>query len=383
MGADNFLVSGQQAPVSELDEENLGAFLHFNLDDDNKSYTQQPRPSDRPGADYEENTDPVTGENDLLPSVLTVKGLEANGFDTLAKGKAIVTITGAIRGWKAQTKGSDKAIFNGTVSTREWDLSDIGQRIEFRAIAKELYVEGKEVNAAGTITFEFQRELKQEVGADGKPRPKAWESLGSDTVKYTPIAAIDGKQPLWNPISSWTSRSQYKDTAYGWPKLIDCEFSVLGPRDVSYNCWAWSIGRSDAWLGWTLPDETPEATAVVNGVTVRYVDIGQMWGGHFGPWTTVDFDKYYAAGGVEPYLPPPPYKYIPATNLDEADVLLYLKGTEITHGAKKHTPTQSGQGKWRMFESKLGKLETIEHTYDQLSGGSYGSVYRMYKKVPR
>ena len=210
-------------------------------------------------------------------------------------------------------------------------------------------------------------------------------------INYHSIAADDGKQPFWKkPMQVGTADgSTPRDTwKNAFPRLVDGEFSLLTAKpDESYNCWAWSCLRSDAWIGLPFDDYTDITSDVdvkkVNRRGVTYIDIGRMWGNHLGEWTVADFDIYYESAGVEPGQPLHDYKFIQTTSLDDAEILLYGNSTGVTHGARVHSPTQSGMGKWRMFESKCGPWELIEHTFDQLSGGNYGNVIKMYKRVPR
>lgn len=379
MGGDGFLITDQEAEVPEADEESMGAFVHFNMDDDNNSDTIRVRPSGTPkypGADFLETTDAVTGEDDLKTVKITTAGL---GAPTV--GKVKLSLSGDIKVWKSATKAAANALLDSTTTEIEWDLSVPTQSAECETVK---YVEGVAANSSGTLVVEYQRQ----IGG-------VWKSLGSDTIKFNSIAANDGLQPFVDPLiyddpnspdptnpqplNPTTSRPEFHSV---WPKLVDCEFSILGPIDKTFNCWAWSIGRTDAWCGAPLPPNTPRYKNEAEGVT--YFDIGQIWGGHNGVWTEADFDKYYAAAGIEPGQPLPHYKFVPTTDINEAEVLLYRSGTKITHGARLHLPTQSGMGKWRMFESKLGQVERIEHLFDQLEGGTiYGNVFRMYKRVPR
>jgi hypothetical protein len=60
--------------------------------------------------------------------------------------------------------------------------------------------------------------------------------------------------------------------------------------------------------------------------------------------------------------------------LEEADVMYYSG----FHGARKKDCT-CGAGKWRMFESKCGNAERIEHVHNQLNGSTYGEPVRYYR----
>ena len=372
MGTDGFLVTNQEAEVPEADEESVGAFVHFNIDDDNSSDTVGTRTAGLPkypGADVTDNTGTVSGEDDLKLAKIDIDGLSP-----LNKGKVVLSASGNIRVWKDATKGSGNIILSGTAPQKEWDLSNAAQLADFNAVKSQLYVEGKEANASGSLTVSFQRQLGG-----------TWQSMGTDVIKYGSVAANDGAQPFVSPTDGSHSRAEFKGA---WPNLVDCEYSVLGPRDVTFNCWAWSTQRTDAWVGAPFyTDTTIPADVTVNKIVrpngVTYIDIGRMWGGNLGPWTATDFDAYYAAAGMEPGQTLPNYKFVPTTSIDDAEILLYSIGADITHGARLHSPTQSGMGKWRMFESKCGQWERIEHLFDQLDGGDYGSVFRKYKRVPR
>jgi hypothetical protein len=47
------------------------------------------------------------------------------------------------------------------------------------------------------------------------------------------------------------------------------------------------------------------------------------------------------------------------------------------HGARR-TYCGCGEGRWLMYESKCGRMERIEHVWNQVSAG-YGAPGRYYK----
>lgn len=376
MGTDNYLVSGQTDTTPELDEEDPGVYVHLNLDDDNHSDASTSRISNKhPGADYNENV-ADSREDDLLPLKLSYSGL--------VSGKVSLSVSGLLRLWNKKAKGAANLVapyvknvagVDTTISQLYWNLDDSIERQNFNLVKDSLFVEGLGANENGSVTFTFAINVEPD-----KLKTPIWQPIGSDVLSYHSIAANDGDQPFNKAVTPDGSSNRGYFLA-SWPRLVNGEYSILAPATGSYNCWAWSTERPDAWIGRPLPIGVTKRNNSVTGVTE--IDIGQLWGGHTGAWTETDFDAYYEAAGREPGDPPLPYKFVDTKDINEAEILLYEDATGITHGARIHFPTKSGQGKWRMFESKLGRLEKIEHTFDQLDGGDYGGVFKMYKRMPR
>jgi hypothetical protein len=48
------------------------------------------------------------------------------------------------------------------------------------------------------------------------------------------------------------------------------------------------------------------------------------------------------------------------------------------HGARKSS-CSCGDGKWIMYESKMGNYVKIEHVWNQVNGTTYGSPTKFYK----
>lgn len=330
MGSDGYLVRAQTAECSELDKITPGVFIHYNLDDDN--HNQSSTITKHPGAD-EKDTTAESSEDDLLPLKIDVMGLPDGKLTLFTNYKILI--------WKDKEKGNTNKLF----TTKDWDLTQSDQKSDFDSVKDKLFVEGLGSNTDASISIAYAIKVD-----------KVSLQLPLTTINYHSIAADDGNQPYWKkPIESTPDDSTPRDDFHaGWPQLVDCEFSILNAKNPSYNCWAWSVQRSDAWIGSTLAAGTKTTKDPSTGIT--YIDIGQMWGGHVGPWTTADFDAYYQHAGVEPGKTPLGYSFVPTTNVDEAEILLYRNSAEITHGARKHSPTQGDMGKWRMFESKLADL---------------------------
>ncbi|MCS7253994.1 MAG: hypothetical protein RMK18_10280 [Armatimonadota bacterium] len=74
-------------------------------------------------------------------------------------------------------------------------------------------------------------------------------------------------------------------------KSARCEWSILKGADPSYNCIAWSIGRTDVWIISVLPDELDKQNdgeidkpGTVDGVwrdpvtKILYMDIDERYG---------------------------------------------------------------------------------------------------------
>jgi hypothetical protein len=179
-----------KSPILEDEEENPGAFVHFNLDNDNDSDNSDGAPK-HPGGDYiaNEKHNPVIGEDDLKRA----KIFFGRQFGRLPnEGKVVLRvklISGSrhMRVWKSPEKGAGNDVLV-TVREKGWDLSDPVQRQEFSQIKENLWIEGVEYNSKCWLEVEYK---KQEGGE--------WKVAGSDRVKYTFIAADCGVQPRTEP----------------------------------------------------------------------------------------------------------------------------------------------------------------------------------------
>jgi len=325
--------------LTESEEENPGAFIHFNLDNDNDSDNNDGAPK-HPGGDYiaNETHGPVIGEDDLKRA----KIFFGRQLGRLPKeGKVVLRvrlISGSrhMRVWKSPEKGAGNDVLV-TVQEKGWDLSDPIQRQAFEQIKENLWIEGIEYNSKCWLEVEYK---KQEGGQ--------WKVVGSDRVKYTFIAADCGNQPR-------TDNGQRNRIEGLFPRLVRCEWSITAPANPQYNCIAWSVGITDRWIWWEVDSD---------------------FGDRDGKLESTDFDAFYQHFG-----------YTLTTNINDAEILLYKSPSQansnnpegITHAARKKDCI-CGLGRWIMFESKCGLAERIEHRREQLSNGVYGVPFRYYKK---
>lgn len=233
--------NGAGETIEEAEELAPGAYIHFNIDNDDESGGGT---SKYPGGDFLQD-DTVTGEDDLkqLACALTPSGLTA-GRVVLARA------SGDIQVWKNAQKGSNQAIFTDPddLLTKTWDLANPTQRADFNAVKNALWVEGTDVNTTALT-------LSLKMGN---------RTLHKDTVNYKPIAATCGDQP------SVELRADFK---IGWPELVDCEYSITGPATSAYNCYAWSVDATSPFMD--------------------YAYLVVWYGDHMPPLTMADIDDFY------------------------------------------------------------------------------------------
>ncbi len=179
----NLTVVGVNLKATDLDgnvvsnqyEEDPGAFLHFNIDNDNDSDNSvPPSPSTKlPGADYSETTNPVTNEDD-------VKSLEMSLLPSLDFGQVVLSNPSTAKIWKSPTKGSSNLVLAGSES-KTWDLSVEEERNDFLDLCSTLYVEGMNIGSGDVVLiYEY---------------PVVGNDIHSDKVCYDFIAAYCGDQP--------------------------------------------------------------------------------------------------------------------------------------------------------------------------------------------
>lgn len=307
--------------VSQLEEENPGAFVHYNVDNDNSSDNSQGAPK-HPGGDYLEEG-PITGEDDLLPVTMAFAPDLHEGVVTLARSDS------SVRVWKSAQKGAGNEVLVDQ-NTKDWDLADSQQRAEFVALWNSLYVEGADGGVGGLALFYF---------------PPGGAQAINDLIVYRFIAADCGNQPR-------TDNGQRQRFEVPFP-LVRCEWSCTAPPSGVYNCIAWSVDETGVWYN-KLYHNPP-------------VDIGidKAFGNDDGEFELSDMNAFYLdRKGWTPS----------AQGAADAQAIYYSG----FHAARKRI-CACGGGQWLMFESKCGEGERIEHVWDQLSGGPYGSPVRFYK----
>jgi len=321
--------------VPEETEETEGAYIHFNCDNDDESLGGTAK---YPGGDFLQ-TGPIPREDDLKSIRVSFVG------EVPTTGELVLRRTSsAVQVWGSPRKGQESSILTGD-SYREseegngrktWNLSVDAER---RLLEKplELYVEGREpTSSAISISFE--------VGGC---------AFSVDTVRYTAFAATCGDQP---------TIEQRRLTSRNFPNLVHCEWSVTGPADSSYNCIAWSV-------------DEPHAVYLI-----RDIDIG--FGSNFGTFEDSDMDSFYRSKK----------RWNPvASDQSDAEAIFFSFSSSWTYDPLTRPPGPGfhaarrkycgcGAGKLYLFESKLGvEGYRIEHVWNQIEGGPYGSLYRFYK----
>ena len=131
-----------------------------------------------------------------------------------------------------------------------------------------------------------------------------------------------------------------------FPNLKKGDYCVTAPATPKYNCFAWSVGVTSAWMDKSVDTDHGNKNGVLE---------------------FSDFDSMYAKAGLKPVIGKTPSK---------AEVVLYGKNGKPTHAARK-TGTKCGD-----WESKLGMNVRISHYPQQIAGGPvYGDIDRYY--VPK
>jgi hypothetical protein len=402
--------------VADSDEENPGpgAFVHFNLDNDDESDDSVGAPK-HPGGDYLQTTDPVAGENDL-------KALTMSMEPSLSEGDVVLSIPSSASIWKDDEKGSSNLVLAS--GSKTWDLSNSGQRDDFLSLCSgSLYVEGIDLGT-GNIVLKYEYPSGNEIT--------------SDTVKYTFIAADCGDQPkIVETICDYPETIQIyrREIIESWG-VKPCEYSITDnivlctnpyhEHDSTYegkafpsgyNCIAWSVDEDwrryekvhiqdyvaeqdsrypkDDWY-----DGDPEPFEDLNGDGMYdpaewYYDENQN--GHYDegedysdrngngqydeaePYTEVVQDGKYTWSDIDLF-----YKFkkdwilIDDSSLTDEEKAAQAEAMYYPsyHGARRRS-CGCGAGRWIMFESKCGSLEKIEHRWDHLT--NYGYPSRFYK----
>lgn len=312
------------AMVHDRDEDSPGAFVHWNIDNDDDSDNGVGGPK-RPGADYLQQ-ESVVFEDDLCQLLALFGPALAEGSVTLAIDSPNARI------WKSTDKGADNLVLSGA-GARTWNLSDAGARNEFMSLcAGVAWVEG-----VGEGICDITLAYSSQSGV----------AACSDKVKYTFVAADCGRQPR--------TGIEMNTAIVRLPGLKGCEWSITGDATRNYNCIAWSVGINDKWIGEIGPPEFGD----------EFID--RDYGNGNGILEMSDIDAFYAAKGM----------LSTASGPSDAAVVVYWGGNGI-HAARRRS-CGCGSHQWCMFESKCGPWVRIEHVWDQVEGESYGSAVRFYK----
>lgn len=319
--------------VSDEDEETDGAFVYFNVDNDDDSDNSVEAPK-RPGADYANDTTAVTDENDL-------KSLLPAMSPYLEEGVVVLGNNSSGELWSSDSKGSGNRVLT-SYNSLSWDLSDSQERSDFASFCYYYrYVEGASGTDDGEITLRYY--------APGG------SMVHRDRVEYTYIAADCGNQP------TTSQRAVFE----GMPGngLVHCEWSITGDATPAYNCIAYSAGKTNVFIDKLIyVNGEYHSTMLVDGVV--HVSLDKVYGNKNNVFEIADVDLFYLnEAGLTPT----------ATGPEDATVMYY----DWYHAATK-MGCSCGNGKWIMYESKVGVGERIEHVHDQLDN-TYGGRVRYYK----
>ncbi len=340
----NLTATGLDGVVPDDKEETAGAFIHWNVDNDDDSDNSLGYPKHL-GGDYLQTSETVAAENELQPLRLEVLPKSAAGLMTLT--------SSGISLWRFRRKGRGARIL-GTGETLKLDLATKEGLERLEIIEGSLYAEG--------------------VGK-GRGSVEARVDFGGcemfDRVVYRTVAADCGIQPrsdfLPNGEDKGLEGSPKEVLKSTFPSLQDCEWSITGPQSLQYNCLAWSVGLTNVWVSNVLTNMQgnvyEEGWVNYGDSIVWMISIDGYYGNKDGAMTMAELDRFFKEVG----------NAAPVDSYSEADILYY----DGYHAAKR-MKCACGEGRWMMFESKCGGLHRIEHVYDQISS-TYGQPARMYK----
>lgn len=330
----NLQASDLFGSVEEAVEENPGAYIHRNIDNDNANTDGNGSPIN----DETEDTLSVENENDL--NSISIDLQPADIYEGTVK---IWRTNTKARVWSDSGKGAANAVVTDS-TYKMWRLYDETERSDFNDKKSHLFVEGYLDVGNTLLTAEF--------------RPPEGAVLDYDRVKCNFIAATCGDQPTPD------QRIRFEQE---FPNLIHCEWSITdqGYPNDAYNCIAWSVGESDIWYD---PED---------------IDQNPNWGDQDGVFETSDMDGFYLdKKGWSPVANGPSdaqAMYYPYPNDWNYTQFPLSPPSTGYHGAKRETDCTDGAGKWIMYGSKCGPWEKIEHVWDQLNDSSYGEPSRFYK----
>jgi len=312
--------------VSDANEENPGAYVHFNLDNDNSSNNSVGAPK-HPGGDYLETSSSVSGEDDLKLFGMFLYPWSLN------IGTIILNVPPGAKVWKSATKGSSNLVFSPGEYT--WDLSNQQQQQEFQNhCSTTLYVEGW-MYSMGYMKLRYIDPLGNCI----KPE---------EIIKYNFIAADCGRQPK---TSGSLNERDFATDPSNFPSLVHCEWSITAEASTLYNCIAFSVDETNIWYNKAY--------------------IAQNYGDKDGVFEETDMDDFY-------YQKKGWSLITSGTDEEKADQAEAMYYSEY-HAARKKS-CGCGAGNWIIYESKCGSWVRMEHVWDQLNNPvQYGTPIRFYK----
>lgn len=133
-----------------------------------------------------------------------------------------------------------------------------------------------------------------------------------------------------------------------FPKLRGSSYRVTSEPDYRYNCVAWAAGDSRQWWwpGTSPSDYWPAGVVRAESLSA--------------------FQEAFASLG-----------YVPCDRADFEAGFERIALFADAHGFPTHAARQLPNGRWT---SKLGELEDIEHSLDDLTGVEYGSVVQIMRR---
>ena len=261
-----------------------------------------------------------------------------------------------MRVWKSATRGPGNEVLV-TQDTKQWNLADDQQRLEFRNLSNSLFVEGN-AGGWGSVSLAYA--------------PPAQQPIIADTVVYNFIAADCGDQPRTDaePTREWDFQTQQWKEPYpraeklgilaSAPGLQGCEWSVTAHLDQHDNC-RWSLKDYNC-IAWSVDEDNFYYTQAY---------IAHWYGDLDGTFEPEDMDDFYSR--KKEWV-----KIETGTDAEKAAQAeaIYFSGY---HAARRKHGCNCGAGRWIMYDSKMGQFERIEHVWDQLNAGEYGTPTKFYK----
>jgi len=341
LGVDLEADQGLFGGTTEETEEDPGAYVHYNVDNDNLNTNG----GGQSIPDYTEDggAGGLTGENDLCKAILSHQPSDLTDVKVVLR-----RVGSGPRVWKSATKGTGNEVLTDQQEI-VWDLRVPAERAEYYSIRENLWVEGY---AEG----EFQL-----IGELRRPDDV---TLVSDPVKYTFIAAICAPPPAGQPTPA--ERVEVQGVL---PRIVHCEWCLELRWAPAYNCISWSVGETDVFY-----HSTPGQGSLCNEGSRIIIDCDNPNQNH--PWEH-DGDGQLEQSEIVSFYDHKGFDRLTGAEAtpENGDAMYYT----LFHAARRQT-CNCGRGKWVMFSSKCGQAARIEHVYDQFDGGMYGDHDLYFKR---
>ena len=333
-----------QGGVSEAEEEDPGAYVHYNLDDDNRNNTPD---NDEVGP----ITHPEHQENDLKAAFVSLNATSENPCPLYAGTVKLTRQNDKTQVWTHPAKGTDEELLVGQ-DEKTWNLTTARQ--DFIDVRDDLYVEGE---GAPESTPNSERSSYLKVTYTDPYGNLIFE----DEVWYTYVAAACAYGGEFNGQPTPARR----DFLLGkHPQLVGCEWGLLpAPAPLAdFNCFGWTIyDEDDEDLRWVYPWDIDDAGDGDN--VLENSDVEAFYSLEEGLYPLEQgTDEEKADQAVVMY-----YAYDDPWDFEKDD----LPSGPGGHAARRRN-CFCGAGLWIMYSSKSGEHELIEHRWDQLNCPGYG-----------